>query len=153
MIVRIGFTGTQEGMTWKQGSAVQARLTRLSAFGQWPQGEPVQRHHGCCIGADEEFHNMRVERAPMIGLVLHPPLNRTKLSTDLGDLTNPHIIVLEAQEYMDRNHAIVDQTDVLWAAPHTMNEVVRSGTWATVRYARRVDKPIVIFWPDGTVTT
>jgi hypothetical protein len=32
-----------------------------------------------------------------------------------------------------------------------MNEVVRSGTWATVRYARNWEKPITLLMPDGTI--
>ena len=54
--------------------------------------------------------------------------------------------------YLERNRAIVDACDILIACPKGMQEEQRSGTWATVRYARRRDRPIVIVWPDGTVT-
>jgi hypothetical protein len=51
-----------------------------------------------------------------------------------------------------RNHDIVDETELLIACPGELAEAVRSGTWATVRYARKLGRPIVIFWPDGSVT-
>jgi hypothetical protein len=31
-------------------------------------------------------------------------------------------------------------------------ERLRSGTWATVRYARKLRKPITILWANGEVT-
>ena len=53
--------------------------------------------------------------------------------------------------YLDRNRAIVDACDILYATPESMAEESRGGMWHTVRYARRVGKPVVIVWPDGTV--
>lgn len=33
-----------------------------------------------------------------------------------------------------------------------MEEEQKTGTWYTIRYARKQNKQIVIFWPDGTIT-
>ena len=44
-----------------------------------------------------------------------------------------------------------DETDMLVACPKGPEEV-RSGTWSTVRFARKRGKRIVIIMPDGTVT-
>jgi hypothetical protein len=49
-----------------------------------------------------------------------------------------------------RNHRIVDMTRVLVACPDG-EERQHSGTWATVRYARKRGKWIIIVYPDGTV--
>jgi len=53
--------------------------------------------------------------------------------------------------HLDRNRPIVDSCDVLLACPHGPEEP-RSGTWATIRYARKVGRKIFVFWPDGKVT-
>ena len=29
--------------------------------------------------------------------------------------------------------------------------MARSGTWSTIRYAKKVDKPVKIVYPDGTI--
>lgn len=50
-----------------------------------------------------------------------------------------------------RNKDIVESTDVLLACPKGPEEL-RSGTWSTVRLARKQGKRVVIFWPDGSVT-
>lgn len=56
----------------------------------------------------------------------------------------------EPAEYLDRNHAIVDECSVLIAAPRSLTEEQRSGTWATVRYARKMGRPVVILDPEVT---
>jgi cytosine/uracil/thiamine/allantoin permease len=60
--------------------------------------------------------------------------------------------VLEPGPYLWRNHQIVDATAALLACPFEFEEQLRSGTWATVRYARTLGRPIRFFWPDGTTT-
>ena len=42
-------------------------------------------------------------------------------------------------------------TDTLVAAPKEDEEVVRSGTWATVRYARKAGRVVLVVRPDGTI--
>jgi hypothetical protein len=55
--------------------------------------------------------------------------------------------VREAKHPLERNHDIVDQTDFMIAAPFTESEVLRSGTWSTIRYARKQGKEVYIFTP------
>ncbi len=50
----------------------------------------------------------------------------------------------QQRESLDRNLRLVAECDVLVAAPLTDAEVRRSGTWATVRYARRRGVPVVM---------
>ena len=53
------------------------------------------------------------------------------------------------KRYLERNRDIVDACDILIACPRTLKEELRSGTWATVRYARKVGKPVAILWNNG----
>ena len=52
-----------------------------------------------------------------------------------------------------RNEHIVDEADVVVAAPATEMEQPRGGTWYTIRYARKVEKVLHVVGPDGTVET
>jgi hypothetical protein len=46
----------------------------------------------------------------------------------------------------------VDATGWLLAAPRTKTEEQRSGTWATIRYARKLGRQVCLLWPDGLHT-
>jgi hypothetical protein len=139
----VGFTGTRDGMTDEQRRAFIAWMKDHS---------PVEMHNGCCVGADEDAADVAMS-APDLGftrprLVAHPPTNRSRVCESVlmfADETRPDA------DYLARNQAIVDACDVLLACPKG-SEKRRSGTWATVRYARRVSKPVILFLPDGTVS-
>jgi hypothetical protein len=60
-------------------------------------------------------------------------------------------LIWPAKPPLERNHDIVDQADVMIATPRTMQEEQRSGTWATIRYARKKGRELHIIWPDGTI--
>lgn len=47
--------------------------------------------------------------------------------------------------YMKRNDALVEHCDILLAFPETPEEQRRSGTWATVRRARKAGKEVHIY--------
>jgi len=101
-------------------------------------------HHGDCIGADEEAGVI----AALAGykVVVHPPEDAKARAFTFGD------IMLAPLPYLQRNHEIVDVTDVLIAVPDSEKNIKRgSGTWATVRYAVKVGKPVRIVLPDGLV--
>jgi hypothetical protein len=137
--MKIGFTGTRNETTLEQRSAFRIRFDRLKP------PSPVELHHGCCLGADEDAMSIGAYRH----VVGHPPTDRSFWSSYANDLSNE---VREPKPYLERNKAIVDETNELWAMPEGP-EVMRSGTWATIRYARKLKRPIAIFWPDGSVTT
>jgi hypothetical protein len=50
---------------------------------------------------------------------------------------------------LERNTEIVKACDVLIATPKEQDEVLRSGTWATIRRARKYDKKLAVIFPDG----
>lgn len=131
--MKVGFTGTQDGMTTAQKQFVYDEVMMLS---------PGEAHHGCCVGADHEFDQL-LDQTWVETVIGHPPLNTSKMALCNCD------IFREPEEYLVRNKAIVNETDYLIAAPKGP-EQLRSGTWSTVRYARQLGRPIAIIWPDGS---
>ena len=131
----IGFTGTQEGCN-------EVQLKELTNFLTENKDQISAAHHGCCIGADSEFHFICVDlEIPIIG---HPPIKKSKVDANVFGTLN---MVNEPLEYLERNRKIVEVCDLLLAAPAQNTEILRSGTWSTIRYAKKVNIPVVIFFP------
>lgn len=131
----IGFTGTQEGMTPEQ------KLKLYQILAQHTNGMTL--HLGDCIGADTEAYEIAyMQKAHLTG---HPCTLTHKRSFLEYDEER------EIKQPLDRNHDIVDESDELIAAPKEHAQVLRSGTWATVRYAQKKGKKITIIYPDGIV--
>jgi hypothetical protein len=99
--------------------------------------QPTHAHHGLCIGGDYQFHNLVRKLFPQCIIIGHPPLNDTK--TAKGIVCD---ILRKPKRYLDRNHDIVDECHKFVATPKEYNEVLRSGTWSTIRYALKA-------WHDG----
>jgi hypothetical protein len=130
----VGFMGTGDGMTRRQTAAVLALLQELGA------GEA---HHGDSKGADVQFHGLCL--ALGLATVLHPPEDEANRGRCQAQRTEP------ALPYRERNHRIVDATQLLIMAPRQQSgEAVRSGTWETVRYARGLGRRVFIVRPDGS---
>jgi hypothetical protein len=127
----IGFTGTSKGMTPYQKQIVLELLQEL---------KPDLVRHGDCVGADTECH--LIATSLNNPTCIHPPDNDIKRSFNQSDC------ILPAKPYLDRNKDIVDMSDMLIATPETAKEVTRSGTWSTVRYAKRTGKEVIICSPD-----
>lgn len=119
-MIRVGFTGTQQGMTDAQKAQVDLLLAELGH-------DAVELHHGDCVGADEEAHDLADNHA--FDIVIHPPDSDSKRAFCTGGE------IREPKPYLQRNRNIVDETTVLIACPNG-GERMRSGTWATIRYAR-----------------
>ena len=130
----IGMTGNRDGIF------EQARETLIHILDNL---EAHEAHHGDCVGADAEFHELAVKRMPII---IHPPTNKTNRSFCEGAKE-----VLKPREYLERNKDIVDSSELLIAIPSTLTEYERSGTWSTVRYARTLGRPIIIIQPHGKI--
>jgi hypothetical protein len=133
----IGFTGTQGGMTIQQVKVIETILG-----GYDPESTAV--HLGDCIGADDDcWHIADAYRMWLFG---HPPVNHSKRA-----FCKYHFIA-EEKEYIERNHDIVDASDLLLATPGESQEQLRSGTWATIRYGRNSGLDGIVVLPDGTCT-
>jgi hypothetical protein len=137
--MKVGFTGSRDGTTCEQHKALCAKVRELDI---------TEFHHGCCVGADAEAFAAVRTWVKAARTVAHPPDKRAMLSGNAVLLSDER---REPRPYLDRNRDIVDACDVLLACPKGPEEQ-RSGTWATVRYARKKGKQIYIFWPNGEVT-
>ena len=82
-----------------------------------------------------------------IKIIGHPPIDDKELSAKAVELSSE---LVEKKEYLQRNKDVVDSSDTLVAFPRTYEEQLRSGTWSTIRYARKKNKTIVIIYPNGT---
>lgn len=130
--MKIGFTGTHQGMTLVQKKSVTKILKNISVI--------LEVHHGDCIGADEDFHNICVYLN--IPIIIHPPIKDKARA-----FCKNYYQIREPKDYIVRNHDIVDETDLLIACPKGFKEELRSGTWTTVRYARKVKRRELIIYP------
>jgi len=135
-MIKIGFTGTQQGMTPWQKLHVEMILKKAKEDFQ-----EIEFHHGDCVGADSDAH----DEARKVGadIVIHPPENDSKRA--FRGSKN----IRQPKPYLSRNHDIVDETEFLIATPKEKKEVLRSGTWATVRYAKKLDKRGIIIYNGG----
>jgi len=148
--MKVGFTGTRNGMTGTQMEAVRKTLEGL----ELPRRRRlVELHHGDCVGADHEA--ARVATALGMRIVQHPPLDwgmRASYPKLIESLkANNNFAVREAKPTLERNKDIVNETELLIAAPDS-EERTRSGTWATVRYARKMGRAIIIVNPYGEIS-
>ena len=133
----IGLTGTRQGMTDRQHEVVVDLVLR-SSF--------KEAHHGDCIGADAEFHEILecCKDSSEFEIVIHPPTNSRQRAFCKCDRLLPE------KSYTERDQDMVLASDVVLAISLHHWEMDRSGTWNTVRFARRKGRQILIIWPDGT---
>lgn len=129
----VGFTGTRHGMTDAQKAALRSLLVRVAG---------TEFHHGDCMGADSEAHDIAMECGYC--LVIHPPTNPSLRAWRKV----PSHLMRPERPYMTRNRNIVNAAQIVIAAPAESVEG-KGGTRSTVRYARRVGKPLHVILPDG----
>jgi len=143
--MKIGFTGTRNGLTPAQRAQVKLELDRRA-------GQIEQAHHGGCCGGDEEFH----ELLHWTGVVAPG-----KIHVHWCDLEGHQSAAVrgDRQAYwyaerppLSRNRDIACAVDLLIVAPKNYRWS-RSGTWATYNYAVKVGVPVLIVFPDGTTGT
>ncbi len=130
----LAFTGTRQGMTIPQMSEVAGYLVLHPEFDEY--------HHGGCVGADARFHQMVIELMEEYELHIH--------WSDIPGLHMSHprnAVQHEAKRPLLRNRDMADIANTLLATPKEADEITRSGTWATIRYARKAGAEVIIFAP------
>lgn len=130
-IIKFGFTGTRSGMNADQKTNISLMLDKLINMNCY-----IEVHHGDCFGADTDFHNICLSKN--IKIIIHPPTDTKLRSFCISQF------IEKPKKYLDRNKRIVDDTDYLIACPYSFDEVLRSGTWSTIRYARKNNKSVLL---------
>lgn len=133
----IGITGTRNGATQKQLDELRSLIGHF--YDQDAMARTRTRlHHGDCVGVDAAAHEIAQELG--IAIEVHPPDKTSHRAYTYG-----WDVLHREQPYEMRNRHIVEACDVLIAVPErAQNMSARSGTWATIRMARRAGKPVLI---------
>jgi hypothetical protein len=137
----IGFTGTRQPITAAQLKTLNAALMTFRLQGA------TDFHHGQCVGADHAADSLA--RGLGYKIVSHPandvdPVNIATIDKDATYFYPP-------APALRRNDRIAKMCDILLACPKEFTETTRSGTWSTVRKARKARRLIFIIYPDGTI--
>ena len=135
----IGFTGSRDGMTDQQKTNVMKSVALVRKA-----KERVCVVHGDCIGADADFHHICLAFEVLIYIRPCTFENMRAYSKNVKTEYPP-------ERPMARNRKIVADANIMFACPPNM-EVIKSGsgTWATIGFARKANKPLLIFYPDGS---
>lgn len=137
--MNVGFTGTRKGMTAPQRASFREllRFTQIDVF-----------HDGLCKGSDAHAAAM-ISLRTKAKLVGHPcnlyQFHADQIVWDIHDEVRPTYPPLE------RNRHIVAESKLLIATPGQDQEAPRSGTWSTIRHARKQGKEVIIIYPSGAV--
>lgn len=140
-MIDVGFTGTQKGMNSIQKGAFRITINQILKD---TEDRLVYLHHGDCFGADEDAHHLAFALGCRI--VIHPPLDEKKRA-----FCKEAFKTYPAKSYLDRDREIVDFSSRLIATPKEQEESIRSGTWYTIRQARRLNRRHTILFPDGSI--
>lgn len=103
--------------------------------------------NGACIGSDYQAAMLFGIVCPFGDILLHPSNIESKTCFQI-----PGTIVTSPLPPLQRNRYIAGcvagfNTDLLIATPAQNHEILRSGTWATIRAARKIGTPRIILLP------
>jgi hypothetical protein len=140
----IGVTGTRWGGTPDAVLALKFLIDQLQALGA------TWLHQGCCKGWDEQ--SVIQARKAGLRIAAHPPVDNSQFSQIAF---NASCLRWPPKSYRDRNEDIAFETAVLIAGPQfpELDErSERSGTWQTVRLARKYGTPVYSCDSEGNIT-
>lgn len=139
--MRYSFTGVTE---FPDPEAAEESITNTLLI----LPEPEEVYTGGALGVDTLVQFIAQQVWPnadhYLCLPTGAPYNQEVLRSGLPTLLSSEGSTV-AESYMLRNDLLVNRCDELIAFPLTEEEIMRSGTWATIRRARKADKPVRIF--------
>ena len=134
--IKIGFTGNRYGLRPDQKTQIEALLDKY---------ENITVSHGDCLGSDTDFHSLctdykKAHPDKTITIHIYPPDNQRLRGFNKGD------VVMKERPYLERNMDIIKNCSLLIACPVDKNkEELRSGTWSTIRQAKKLKLTTYIF--------
>lgn len=133
MYKSIGVTGTRLGLS-------KFQLLWLEKFLTYNKSKVL--HHGDCVGVDTQ---VAIQFAKVDAYIIAHPGNIKNMQANcvVNDLIMPW------SDTLVRNRFIVNHSSLLLAFPATTHQIAHSGTWSTIRYAKKQSKPVLIISPDG----
>lgn len=136
--MKIGFTGSRYGMSQSQKTAF-CHLIRWMHNHYGDSMEFEEFHHGDCKGADAEAHEWIRGFDKNIPIHIHPP-NKDDWRAFCKSRHK-----YKPKPFYKRNEDIVDKCNLIIAVPYSIVNQ-SGGTWHTIKYARRIEVPMVILW-------
>lgn len=134
----LGFSGSRDGMTEMQ----QIVLSNL--MHRW---QPIEFHHGMCVGADEQAH--RFAHTLQIPIVGHPPEDRRLV---MSYKKEEFKLIETPFPYLTRNRYIATACSVLVATPKDVHHARVGGTWYTIKFAIAQKKvKVFVIAPNGSM--
>jgi hypothetical protein len=131
--VKIGFAGSRTGMTDTQIQKVKEVLAKYDV---------VEVHHGDCLGADAQFHDICTEKG--LKIIVHPPLSKEfRAFKTTGSTT-----ILTEKAYNARNTELVESCDFFIGCPAKWKTNPHSGTWKILECALQQKMSAQIFPKD-----
>lgn len=151
--MKIGFTGTQSGMTNFQKIALLETLQHFKCS---------EFCHGDCIGADKEANNIALEFGIKV-FTIFPPLEGKKRAwvfnrehQKMGYEWNPIIFSsgnlinvrwMPSDTYLESRKHLIDNVEHFIAAPKEYEHSIKSAVWSVIRYAWKVKRGVTIIPP------
>lgn len=135
-MIRVGFTGTKDGMRGRQKEEVRFHLLAFFTRGS-------EFLHGDCVGSDIEAAVIAAE----LGYITIAYPGQSGSVTNRYRANHNSDVIHNPAPFLERNHIIVDSCHAMLATPKELHEQLRSGTWATIRYARKMKRPLTIIFP------
>lgn len=135
MEIYIGFTGNRYGLSLEQKNNIKTLFDNC---------QNIIVSHGDCIGSDTDFHNLCIEyrnnnHHKSLKIQIFPPDNNSLRGFNNGDILMPE------KPYLKRNDDIIKNSQILIACPiDKTKEILRSGTWSTIRKAKKLGKNVWI---------
>lgn len=130
--MKISFSGSRKGTTTAQ----------LHTFREWLYENPIEEFH-VGVSGRADFNAVQL----VYGLfedetILHCHPCIIYEQQCIFPVDFPKAVWYPIRKPLVRNLDMVDATELLFAAPETDEEKVRSGTWATIRYAKEKNKEV-----------